>query len=291
MVKKPGLFADRLRTVIVGRAATAAATADSRASVQSADAGFVAPALRYASSRQSGAESVSQRLRNMVAGGAVAGVPNAELVGCFYSAQIANEEQIVSRYQTPNEWRGFEIVRAPLYRCLLLAMAKIIFDDDQRSDNPSLKRLFRQFSNEKKKCTSPLLSYLENRFVERLEGRPEGTRERFSAHLEDIFAHWSTISKWAPWMALKTLRNKVIAHTDLHLSEGEWTLGDVNQIELGIKDFDKIRIGIVDFLSALSTSRSQQHGWTSSRFTKRDKRPLGAFGKQQLESGGPSSEH
>jgi len=78
MVKKPGLFADRLRTVIVGRAASAAATADSRASVQSADAGFAAPALRYASSRQTGAESVSQRLRNMVAAGAVAGVPNSD---------------------------------------------------------------------------------------------------------------------------------------------------------------------------------------------------------------------
>jgi hypothetical protein len=143
----------------------------------------------------------------------------AKLVGCFYSAQIANEEQIVSRYQTPNEWRGFEIVRAALYRCLL---AKIIFDDDKRGDNPSLKRLFRQFSNEKKKCTSSLLSYLENRVVERLEGRPDGTRLSFGSQIssDDFIGLVSTLT-WNGGMGQPTERTDAVAILDYSRTDGD----------------------------------------------------------------------
>jgi hypothetical protein len=53
----------------------------------------------------------------------------------------------------------------------------------------------------------------EKRFVKRLNGRPEGTCERFNTHLDDIFAHWTNLANSPSWQGLKTLRNKVIALT------------------------------------------------------------------------------
>ena len=73
----------------------------------------------------------------------------AELVGFFYIAQYGQEPQIRERYKTPDEQRGFEAVRAALYRALLLALAKIIFDNGKYSDNPSIHRLYEDFSRQK----------------------------------------------------------------------------------------------------------------------------------------------
>jgi hypothetical protein len=180
----------------------------------------------------------------------------AELVGLFYMAQFSRDPQIREQFKTDRERAGFEVIRAALFRSLLLALAKIIFDDDRRSHNPSVKRLYRQFSGEKAKGNSTLLAFLEKRFVKRLNGRPEGTCERFNAHLDDIFAHWTNLANSPSWQGLKTLRNKVIAHSDLEFCAGEWRLINPNEINLSIDDFDKIRTGVEDFINAFNLAIS-----------------------------------
>ena len=126
-----------------------------------------------------------------------------------------------------------------MFRSLLFGLAKIIFDDDKISDNPSINRLYGQFSEEKKaRHESPLLTFLGNRYVERLSETPYGTIDRFNALLDDIFDHWNRYSKSPSWQGLKTLRNKVIAHSDIKFSDGEWRLINPNELKFGV---DEIR--------------------------------------------------
>jgi hypothetical protein len=128
----------------------------------------------------------------------------AELVGLFYMAQFTRDPRVHEKFQSQRQRAGFEVIRAALFRSLSLALAKIIFDDDRRSDNPSIRRLYRQLSGEKANRDSPLLTFLKDRFVETLKGTPGGTSERFNALLDDIFAHWTHLAGSPSWQGLKT---------------------------------------------------------------------------------------
>jgi hypothetical protein len=170
----------------------------------------------------------------------------AEIVGLFYMAQFAQLPQVQARYRTIDLWRGYEAVRAALHRALLLGLAKIIFDDDKWAENPSIRRLHKDFSKEREKLDSPLLAYLRHRFVETLKGM------KYDRLLDEIFEHWKNLSESASWKGLKTLRDKIIAHTDITFSDGEWRLINPNELKLTVADFDKIRTGVQDFLNGFN---------------------------------------
>ena len=165
----------------------------------------------------------------------------AELVRIFYMAEVSLDPKIRDRYKS-------EAQHAALFRSLFLALAKIVYDDDKQTDNPSIRRLYRQFSKEKAKPNSPLLTLLGDRFAERLSA----TIDQFNGHLNDIFNHWDHYSKSPEWQGLKTLRNKVIAHSNINFCDGEWRKIDSNELEFGVDDYDKIRVGVQDFLNAFN---------------------------------------
>jgi len=83
--------------------------------------------------------------------------------------------------------------------------------------------------------------------------------DRFNALLDDIFDHSNRYSKSPSWQGLKTLRNKVIAHSDIKFSDGEWRLINPNELKFGVDDFDKIRVGVQDFLNAFNLAISAMH--------------------------------
>jgi len=178
-----------------------------------------------------------------------------ELVALFYMAHETRNPQVRGRYESEGQNCGFEVVRAALFRSLFLALAKIIFDDDKTFDNPSIKRLHWQFTEERKKPESPLLTFLGNRWSEKLPA----TTAQFNALLDDIFGHWDRYSKSPTWQGLKTLRNKVIAHSDITFSDGEWRLMDPNELQFGVDDYDKIRVGVQDFLNAFHFAITGMH--------------------------------
>jgi hypothetical protein len=178
-----------------------------------------------------------------------------ELVALFYMAHETRNPQVRGRYESEGQQCGFEVVRAALFRSLFLALAKIIFDDDKTFDNPSIKRLHWQFAEERKNPKAPLLTFLRNRWADRLNAKPA----QFDALLDDIFDHWDRYSKSPIWQGLKTLRNKVIAHSDLTFSDDKWRLIDPNELQFGVDDYDKIRVGVQDFLSAFHFAITGMH--------------------------------
>jgi hypothetical protein len=51
----------------------------------------------------------------------------------------------------------------------------------------------------------------------------------------------------------------VIAHTDIEFSNGEWRLINPNELKFGLDDYDKIRVGVQDFLNVFNLAISAMH--------------------------------
>jgi hypothetical protein len=153
----------------------------------------------------------------------------------------------IATKQTLSNW-GLRQSASALFKSLSLALAKIIYDDDKNYDNPSIKRLHWQFSEERAKPESPLLIFLGNRWAERLNA----TTDQFNKLLDDSFGHWDRYSESPSWLGLKTLRNKVIAHSDITFSEGEWRLINPNELQFGVDDYDKSGLAFRIFSTLLT---------------------------------------
>jgi hypothetical protein len=51
----------------------------------------------------------------------------------------------------------------------------------------------------------------------------------------------------------------VIAHSDITFSNGEWRLINPNELKFSLDDYDKIRVGVQDFLNAFNFALSAMH--------------------------------
>ena len=84
-------------------------------------------------------------------------------------------------------------------------------------------------------------------------------RQAYFAIVAPLLSNWDRYSKSPIWQGLKTLRNKVIAHSDLTFSDDKWRLIDPNELQFGVDDYDKIRVGVQDFLSAFHFAITGMH--------------------------------
>jgi HEPN superfamily AbiU2-like protein len=164
----------------------------------------------------------------------------AETTALFHMAQMSANEDVRDRFLASEKADGFKVIRTALHRSLILQLASANFDDSKNKFNPSITALLSRISPDAKGSNTKLVGYLEDQFVRSAPGSGRNSRAVFKLALRQALDIWKDVKDSKPWGGLKTLRDKVIAHTDLIFVDGSAGTIDIAGAGLAIEDLPNI---------------------------------------------------
>ncbi len=187
---------------------------------------------------------------------------------------MLHDEDVVKNKGSKKRYRGFIIIRNSLFLSCCQAIANLCVDKDVRC--PSISQIIVKLENStlrdkfKKKFsdwTVPAGEH-EPQILELLKRMEENERtERrvaFDNDFKKLMALWSSFSSSKSAQSLKKIRNKVAAHTDISLVNGEYKLFDISSLDLkwdDIKQTINDMQAIVDLINLLV--RNSGYHWES----------------------------
>jgi hypothetical protein len=185
------------------------------------------------------------------------------------------EPDVARRWGDGARGRGLAIIRDVLFTSCVIDVCKITLDKDRRS--PSLAKLVDALSDEhllgllRERAATPdllplaVLSEDVSEFIATAKTRnAAGRRARFNATVDDLLRHWEELSASPVLAACVTLRNKLLAHSDLHHDGRQYRALDVGALGLKWGDLGPLIAQVQPIVElASNVYRDASFGWDS----------------------------
>lgn len=157
------------------------------------------------------------------------------------------DQAVAKEYGSNSRYRGYSILKNSLFFACCQGLAKLSLDASDRA--PSVKRfsdalddptLVRELKRDYAEYVTPDVGYFDPQELEALEyinkAEQEAREKEFDLNLQALRAQLVLISSSPTFSAFKTIRDKVSAHTDVQLLDGEYKLVDIGSLEVKWKD-------------------------------------------------------
>lgn len=158
------------------------------------------------------------------------------------------DRAVVKEYGAGARAHGFKVLKNTLFLTCTQEIAKLALDADPRS--PSIRNIVEALES------TPLLHKLREQYAVWHVDPPAGEtdphvlaalaaidkceeaqrRNEFDARVAQLRTDWNVLSVSPPLRAFKIIRNKVSAHTDVHLVNGRYELVDIGNLGIRWKD-------------------------------------------------------
>lgn len=188
---------------------------------------------------------------------------------------MLHDKDVVKNKGSKKQYRGFIIIRNALFLSCCQAIANLCFDKDLRC--PSIYQTIVKLENNtlrdkfKKKYsdwTVPIIGEHEPEVLEILKLVEENEKiERavaFDSHFQKLLMLWAAFSTSKSAHSLEKIRNKVAAHTDISLIDGNYKLFDISSLDLkwdDIKETITNMQAIIDLINLVV--RNSGYHWES----------------------------
>lgn len=157
------------------------------------------------------------------------------------------DQAVAKKYGSNARYRGCSILKNSLFFACCQGLAKLSLDASDRA--PSIKRfsdalgdpsLVQELKRDYAQYVAPHVGYLDSKELEALEymnkAEHEARENEFDLNLQALRSQLVLISSSPTFSAFKTIRDKVSAHTDVHLLDGEYKLVDIASLGVKWKD-------------------------------------------------------
>lgn len=172
--------------------------------------------------------------------------------------------------------RGFKIIKNTLFLTCSQEVAKLSLDSGPRS--PSAKKIVEAIE------APGLIRKLREQYavwhidppagetdpdvlaaLAAMDKREEAARRlEFDAHFADLRSKWKSLSGSPSLTAFKTMRNKLSAHTDVHLVDGQYKLVDIGKLGIKWKDLRESIESLQEVVVLIGlVVRCSSFGWDS----------------------------
>jgi len=190
---------------------------------------------------------------------------------------MLHDKDVVKNKGSKKQYRGFIIIRNTLFLSCCQAIANLSFDKQNKC--PSIiqtmalleNNIFRNMLKEKYSAwTTPVIGGHEHdpeviKFLKHMEEDEKiERRAEFDKYYQELLALWASFSASKSTQSLGKIRNKVAAHTDISLIDGEFKLFDVSSLNLkwdDIKETISDMQKIIDLINLLV--RNSGYDWES----------------------------
>lgn len=190
------------------------------------------------------------------------------------------DHDVVGKYGTGTKARGFEVLKNALFFACAQEITKLSLDKDDRC--PSIKNVVDKLYSE------PLLCELREQYavwhidphiektdpsnlpaltaaLEAMTQREEAERRiEFDAHIAQLRTKWKALSDSPVLKAFQIIRNKVSAHTDVHLINGKYELANIGELGMKWKDLKETIEALQELVELIGfIVRSSSFAWDS----------------------------
>jgi AbiU2 len=156
---------------------------------------------------------------------------------------MLHNQEVVKNKGSNKQYRGFIIIRNVLFLSCCQLIANLCFDKDDRCpsifqiitklENATLRHQLREVYSIRVTHTigshdSEMLALLKS--IE--ENEQTERRKQFDNFYKDLLVLWSQIASSKSAQSLEKIRNKVAAHYDVSLINGEYKLFDISSLQL-----------------------------------------------------------
>lgn len=172
--------------------------------------------------------------------------------------------------------RGFNILKNTLFLTCVQEIVKLTLDSDKCA--PSIKNIVNTLERSELRrklrelysvCyIDPPVGEVDPQILDALATRSrceQAKREtEFNAHYKELVRVWEIVSSSKTTTAFKTIRDKVSAHTDVHLVEGQYKLIDISKLDIKWKDLRQTMESLQELVVLIGfIVRSSSFAWDS----------------------------
>lgn len=195
------------------------------------------------------------------------------LLDCFIALKIKYsflhpmlfEENVCKIFGAGNKAYGYETIKYALFYDCIQDIVKLSFDKDTRT--PSLNNIIESLNKNatirllKNNFSEPTyIKNLEQEDLARIQSNEKSIKEKtFETNVKTLLNKWEDYNSEAYVQGFKTIRNKLKAHLELKLVDGEYKQIDVSNQNLKWDDPSRAITAIQEIISILNILIRNSH--------------------------------